>query len=138
MKKATKVTKDKLIKYEWKTKEPLYIKKDDKRYKDYVAQLKEHGYSDTETWGLDSVIAEFILPRLKRFKFVKNGYPMGGTEEKWDAILDKMIFAFEWTLVADEMTEEYQKMSDEEKTEAWKKYKEGMKLFGEWFRDLWW
>jgi hypothetical protein len=83
----------------WSVKKPLYITKKDKRYAKHLKQLKERGFSDTETWSLYSVLSDFILPRLKRFKEVTNGFPSTGdmTMEKWYEILDKMIFAFEWS-----------------------------------------
>lgn len=127
------------IEYKWSVRKPLYIKKTDKRYKKYIKQLKKDGFSNTETWCFTSVVAQFILPRLIRFKEVTNGYPGGGdvpTMEKWHEILDKMIFAFEWALAYDE--EENYNLSDKIKKEYWKKYEEGMKLFAKYFMALWW
>ena len=124
------------LKSKWSLKSPLYLKKSDKRYKRHLKQLKDNGFSDSETWGLDSVIAEFILPRLKRFKEVTNGFPSTLTEAKWDAILDDMIFAFEWDLLDD--NDEYEKMSEKEKKAGWDRYNKGIRLFAEYFRELWW
>ena len=127
------------IEYKWVTKKPLYIDKKDKRYKKYIKQLKEDGFSATETWCLSSVMAQFILPRLIRFKEICNGYPGNDdfpTMEKWYEGLDKMIFAFEWALANDE--EENYKLSDEIKKANWDKYEEGMKLFTKYFMALWW
>jgi hypothetical protein len=117
----------------WSLKQPLYLEKNDKRYKAHAKELKENGFSHAETWGLNSVIAEFILPRLKRFKEVTNGYPMGLIEDQWNDILDKMIFAFDWVL-----TYEDKNLSDEEIKDGFKKFDEGMELFSENFMDLWW
>ena len=111
----------------WSLKTPLYLTKKDKRFKRHKSQLKTNGFSDSETWSLDSVVAEFVLPRLKRFKEVSNGFPMGLTEKQWDAILDKMIFAFEFHL-----KEEPKENADYER------FDEGMQLFGKWFHHLWW
>lgn len=120
---------------QWKLKAPLYITKKDKRYAKNVKQLKEWGFSDTETWSLYSPIAQFILPRLKRFKQIARCYPAGLTSEKWDAMLGEMIFAFDWALTSDEQS---MKMTKEEVDAAWKRYEAGMDLFAKWFRDLWW
>jgi len=130
--------KKELIENKWMTKAPLYIDKKDKRYDKYVKQIKEKGFSDTETWCFFSVIAEFILPRLKRFKDITNGHPGDTTEEEWDVIIDKMIFAFEWSLEDGSMTDKYMDASTEERDANEEKYKEGMKLFVEYFRGLWW
>jgi len=130
--------KIKIEKCKWALRKPYLVDKKDKRYKKYVRYLKKTGVSFDETWSLDFAISEFILPRLKLFKEIHGGYPMGLTDEKWNGILDKMIFAFEWNMKETNMTDGYMEMSDEEKKEAWEKYREGMDLFREYFRDLWW
>ena len=127
------------IPYKWVTKKPLYIEKTDERYKRYIKQIKKDGFSNTETWCLTSVVSQFILPRLIRFREINNGYPGNDdfpTMEKWHEGLDKMIFAFEWALANDE--EENYKLSDKIKKGYWKRYEEGMKLFSKYFMALWW
>ena len=121
---------------DWRLKKPMYIKKYDDRYTRSVEQLKKFGFSDTETWGLDSVICMFILPRLIRFREIGAGYPGGLTAEKWDAILGQMIFAFDWSLNFEE--EKYKGLTDKEKKDNWLRYQVGMDQFAKWFRDLWW
>lgn len=123
---------------EWSCKRPLYLKRRDnkRRYDRYAKQLKTNGFSDTETWGLDSVIAKFVLPRLIRFKELNNGMPIDFNEGTWDEVLDKMIFAFDWTLNWEE--KKYENLTEEQQKENWKRYEEGMALFGKYFRDLWW
>lgn len=122
-------------KSKWSLKKPLYLDKKDKRYPKHVKQLKENGFSDAETWSLYSPIAEFILPRLIRFKEIAMGYPMGLSEAKWNEILDDMIFALDWSLTSDEKSET---MTKGEVRKSWQRYERGMKLFAKWFRDLWW
>jgi len=121
---------------EWSRKKPLYLKKDDERYAKHVKQLKENGFSDSETWSLDSVICKFILPRLIRFKTLNNGFPMGLTSGEWDAILDQMIFAFDWSLNCEE--DKYDKLTEKEQKENWLRYEVGMQQFAKYFRHLWW
>jgi len=127
-----------LPKSEWVRKDPLYINKKDDRYKSAVKQLKERGFCDSETWGLDATICKFILPRLIRFREINAGYPGGEdmTSEKWDAILDQMIFAFDWSLNCEE--EKYEKLTEKERKENWLRYEVGMQQFAKWFRHLWW
>lgn len=120
----------------WALKEPYLVPKDDNRYRRQLIQLKAKGYSDSETWALDSVICKFILPRLKRFKEINNGSPLGLTSKEWDAILDEMIFAFEWNI--SEESDIVHNISEEEIQNNWKRYKKGMGLFAKHFRDLWW
>lgn len=130
--------KDKNTSSKWSLKEPLFLDKTDDRYKDQLKQLKEDGFSDTETWSLYTTMAEFILPRLRRFKEITPAYPMGSSMEKWQEQLGEMIFAFEWTLAEDEMTEEYQALNEEDKKANWERHEAGMALFGEAFMGLWW
>jgi len=92
------------------------------------------GWDDSETWNLDTTLAKFIAPRLKRFKELNNGIPHDFTEETWDEALDKMIFALDKCAKKDE---------DEESGLYWDKetyaqIDEGLELFGKHFRDLWW
>lgn len=129
--------KTKIEKCKWALRKPYLIDKKDSRYKGFVKYLKKTGISPDEMWSLDSVISEFILPRLKEFKRCHGGYPWGLTIKKWNDILDKMIFAFEWNLKETNMSDGYMEMSDKEKDNAWKKYEEGTKLFIEYFRGLW-
>lgn len=95
----------------------------------FFLQRRARGWDDSETWNLDTTIAEFVLPRLKRFKEVTNGYP--GTDEfptpeSWDVALDKMIRAFEIVLAGDIGLEEYPE------------FREGMDLFAKHYLQLWW
>jgi len=123
----------------WSLKQPLFIKKGDKRYKKALKQLKTQGFAYDETWALDSVIAQFILPRLKCFRKCNAGFPGGGdmTMEKWNEIVDKMIFAFHWSL-HNEDDSYVGDFTDKQVNECWKKYDEGIQLFAKWFRHLWW
>lgn len=141
-KQKKKLSKQKLTS-RWSTKKPLYVEKNDKRYKKYAKQLKKNGFCDTETWNLGYAIVEFALPRLKRFREILAGYPYGDdmnggemTQEKWSKILDKMIFAFEWALLTGDNKDV--NLPDKVRKENWKKYEEGMRLFSEWILNLWW
>lgn len=86
-----------------------------------------------ELWGLDVHLAKLILPKLKAFREMHRiSYPCnlknnGGFEE-WNNILDKMIFAFQY-VVEEDKCKVY--LSD------YDKYEEGIKLFAEYFMDLW-
>lgn len=91
----------------------------------YKKQRLERGFDDTETWNLDVTISAFIVPRLKRFKEVSNGYPADLTEEQWDEALDKMIKFFEFS-------------ADDSKFLEENIYSEGFDLFCKYFHSLWW
>lgn len=106
----------------------MYLKPSDKRYNIFKRQLKTNGFSDTETWNFDYVIASFILPRLKRFREVNCGFPEKLGEKGWNNILDAMIRGFELHVL------DKSNMSDLE----YEMIKEAWKLLGEYHRDLWW
>lgn len=105
--------------------------KADKREKKFIKQRIKNGFDDSETWSLYSTIAQFIYPRLKRYKEVNNGTPMGLTENEWNDILDKMIFSFE-SIVNDTID-----FTIDEK-ENYNKFEEGINLFAKYFLQLWW
>jgi hypothetical protein len=62
----------------------------------YLFRWIKNGFPDSDTWSLDITIAKYTLPRLKRLKELKDGYPSDMTEQQWDEILDKMIFAMDY------------------------------------------
>ncbi len=84
-------------------------------------------YQD-EVWSLDWTIANFVLPRLRYFRKYPGGHPHGLTEAKWDAILGKMVAAFELAAEGTWL------VCDQRGAET---VKEGMALFGEYFMHLW-
>ena len=102
---------------------------DTERGKLYRKQRLERGFDDSETWNLDCTIAQFILPRLKRFKEVLISHPMNITATEWNNILDKMIFAWEY-LASDD---EFKDVSDIDK-----KVEMGLTLFAKYYQNLWW
>lgn len=111
--------------------------------------------------SLDITLAKFILPRLKFFRKNTCSYPYGFTFEEWKDILNKMILAFELILDTSEpdfgdlkyYTEKtdnghWKMIKDPNSTFDTKVYRkwhkdrqeiieEGLKLFAEYFQDLW-
>lgn len=98
----------------------------DERQLLWAQQRQDRGFDDTETWGLNITIAQFIVPRLKTFRELRCCYPVGITSEEWDDILRRMIEGFEE--IAKDQT---WKMDDFKANMA-------LELFKEWFWDLWW
>lgn len=91
----------------------------------YAWQMVTTGICNQELWNLDCTIAEYVLPRLKKFKEYGHGYPAQLEENEWNIILDKMILSFQ--LVVDE----------EDDTNPSGYVSEGLELFGKWFTYLW-
>jgi hypothetical protein len=100
-----------------------------------MKQIEKRGFSDDETWDFCVTIAEFVLPRLKHLRKYLNGGPGELTFKEWKKIVDKMIFAFEWTV-------EYEngdgwKLPVDKKIKNEKKAREGKELFGKYLGSLW-
>lgn len=55
------------------------------------------GFDDSVTWDLQVTIASFAAPRLRLFKDRLQGHPDHLEEAEWNEILDKMIWALEYT-----------------------------------------
>ena len=47
-----------------------------------------------DTWSMDCTLAMIIHPMLVQLKATTHGYPGNLTEERWNEILDEMIWAF--------------------------------------------
>lgn len=105
-----------------------YKEKDEERYS---SQRITNGFDDSETWNLNTTIAKFIIPRLKRFMETTNAHPAGLRAEEWDDVLHKILSAFEAYLKLDDV------VGDGIKAET-DKVKAGLDLFAKYFFNLWW
>lgn len=92
-------------------------------------QRKKRGWDDSDTWSLDCTMAEWLLPRLRRFKEINGGYPMIKTPTQWDKELAEMIWTFEF-IASD-------KYWNEDKA-TMRRVKKGLRLFSDNFCSLWW
>ena len=117
-----------------------FLKKDDKRYESYVSFKERHGFSPDECWNLDDTLAEFLLPRLRYFRNNTRGYPSQiKTFKQWTDILDKIIWSFEQKLKHGglPMDKALQEMGMDRDI-YYKKYRQGISLFGKWWQAFWW
>ena len=97
-------------------------------------QRRTRGWDDSDTWSLDYTTAKFLLPRLKRFKELNNGYPdVFACGEDWDIAIDKMIFAMEYCIKLGGSTD-LSSYNNDNRVKAL----EGFELFGKHFMSLWW
>jgi hypothetical protein len=106
----------------------------------WAYQKFTRGFTDADLWGLDSHLAEYILPRLVAFR---NRGAMGHpcdfkTNEEWLAVVDDMIHGMTFVLheelyIEDEFTdssrERYRYHAD--------RAQRGLEAFGEYFMNLW-
>lgn len=70
-------------------------KNDSKQLEKYKKQREQQGFDDTETWHLDRTFALFMIPRIKRFIQVNNGFPNGETYESYVEKLKFVVKSFE-------------------------------------------
>ena len=110
---------------------------------------------DFDTWSLDNTLSHIIHPALIRLKEIKHGYPELWEDgmvthhnydrqlhfdfideevetkyliDKWNDILDKMIYAF--GKIKEDNSLDISK-------DEWKKIQEGLDLFAEHYTSLW-
>jgi hypothetical protein len=99
----------------------------------YKKQKEEQGFDDTETWHLDKSFALFLLPRLKRFIEVNNGFPVGETYESYIEKLNSIVKAFEEYYLNDNAEN-----SLELEKERLKNAQQSVELLSKLWFCLWW
>jgi len=125
-------------------------------------RIKIHNY---DTWSMDHTLAPIILPMLVQLKATKHGAPMVDMKdvprelratkkqldaygkngdcdpkffERWDWILDEMIWAFEQKCRDDWMEDYYYNKWDQEGVKAHQdRMSNGFRLFGKYYENLW-
>lgn len=128
----------------------------DKRFNKYARQLLKRGFDDSETWDLGTAMAEWLIPRLKRFKKLNVGYPGRFAKykdgyEKWCKIIDEILWMLEERVTEKEETDLFnqyylipsaKRPSSLGEWDEWKKYEKRLnkakKLFGEMWPHFWW
>jgi hypothetical protein len=118
-----------------------------------------------DTWSMDSTLAPIILPMLKQLKQTKHGAPYVYPEDvptklrptkeellaytkkaetdskwfdRWDYVLDEMIWAFEQKNRDDWMSDfDYNKWDREGANAHQERMTKGFKLFGKYYENLW-
>ena len=124
--------------------------------------IKIHDY---DTWSMDDTLAPIILPMLRQLKETKHGAPYvyptdvptklrptkkelleytkkAETDPKWfdrwDYVLDEMIWAFEQKCREDWMEDyNYNKWDSEGANAHQERMSNGFKLFGKYYENLW-
>ena len=121
--------------------------------------IKIHKY---DTWSMDHTLAPIILPMLVQLKETKHGAPMvdmkdvpkelratkkqldaygknGDVDpkhfERWDWVLDEMIYAFDCKANKDDV---YMRFEDRKEMDAeQERISNGFRLFGKYYESLW-
>lgn len=66
---------------------PAFIKKSDKRYKEYRDIKHETGVWPDEVWNLDCQLAKFLAPRLELMAKRIIGHPHDTSMKEWKKLL---------------------------------------------------
>lgn len=118
------------------------IEEKDERYSDSLNFYLTNDFFFEECWNLDATLSALILPRLIHFRdnhcgapgclfeYDEEGNILNEEEgcQKWERILDKMIWAFYLYISADSLYR-----TEEQKQQI----NEGLKLFAQYFQSLW-
>ena len=126
--------------------------------------IKIHDY---DTWSMDHTLAPIILPMLKQLKETKHGAPAvdledvpqelrpsnteewqklynegGETDEKfferWDWVLDEMIYAFDCKVNKDEVYMRFDIKTERDLMDKEQdRISNGFRLFGKYYENLW-
>jgi hypothetical protein len=103
-----------------------------------------------DCWNLDYTLALIIAPALKKLKEIQHGFPTefsepdigsdgenyggnGGGVEAWNAVLDKMIFAFEQISSDNDDLEQDWRYNEELRQQV----QEGLNMFAKYYFALW-
>ena len=118
------------------------------------------GFAHEESWTFNSFHSDWVTPRLKYLRANLHAHPGRINMEEWESILDKMIWSFEnWDdppkpIYSDDYDHRYEVTETETGTmytplnktgtidytpveEHTERVDEGLKLFAEYYRDLW-
>lgn len=112
--------------------EETYVN-DPSKLERYRKQREEQGFDDTETWHLDKTFALFMIPRLKRFIQVNNGFPNGETHESYVEKLRFIVKSFEEYYFDDNID-----TSLELEKERYENAKQAVEFLSKLWFCLWW
>ncbi|NBP02055.1 MAG: hypothetical protein EBU90_18380 [Proteobacteria bacterium] len=143
-----------ISRWKYKLTEGLYFKIK------YFLQRHIRGYDDLDKWNAAWYIARKAIPVLTAMRdkcvgtsikwhredrfgdiieltrdeaFVDENNPPSFTEDEWRAILDDIIYAFQFTLDQDSDTP----YNQEQYEKNYKRHKRGLKLFSIYYMNLW-
>ncbi len=114
-------------------------------------QRRKQGFIDEDTYSLYNSLAEFILPRLRRFRYQAFpdhlGTRDGISRSSWCQMVDKMIWSMNEIVENDgsyptkeppDFSDEGMIKSERKRRIYYQRLQEGLTLFGRYFRGLWW
>jgi len=117
-----------------------------------------------DTWSMDNTLAHIVLPMLKQLKKTKNGAPNvdwedvprelrpsgeeihtynknGETDlhffDRWDWVLDEMIYAFDCKANKDDVYMRFEIDDRKSMDKEQRRISNGFRLFGKYYESLW-
>jgi len=117
-----------------------------------------------DTWSMDNTLAHIVLPMLKQLKETKNGAPNvdwedvprelrpsgeeihtynknGETDlhffDRWDWVLDEMIYAFDCKANKDDVYMRFEIDDRKSMDKEQRRISNGFRLFGKYYESLW-
>ena len=129
---------------------------------DVKEQVLEVTIHDYDTWSMDYTLAPIILPMLIQLKETKHGAPQvdwedvprelrpsaeelhtsnknGETDlhffDRWDYVIDEMIYAFDCKANKDEVYMRFEDQKEIKKEQN--RISNGFRLFGKYYESLW-
>ena len=103
----------------------------------YAFQLAFRGYSDFDSVDIPFAFNKRLLGALKLHKENLSGYPADLTEEKWNDILNDIIFYFEVQCGQHNDLDDIVKWHPKERPEEVYKYRRGKYYFYKYYDSLW-
>ena len=127
-------------------------------------QVLEVAIHDYDTWSMDYTLAPIILPMLIQLKETKQGAPQvdwedvprelrpsgedlraynknGETDvhffDRWDYVLDEMIYAFDCKANKDDVFMRFDINDKKAMEKEQKRISNGFRLFGKYYESLW-
>jgi len=113
---------------------PLWcVGEDDPRAEEYLDFKRRNGFSPDECWSLKTAMAEFLLPRLEKFREDTISFPPELGYDRWKEMIGEFIWLMRQVL------DEDSPFPGEDGYDEWlKRYLDAMRDFGKYWTDLWW
>lgn len=125
-------TEDAMKNINFSVAEEVY-EREPKTIETYKLQRQENGFDDTETWHLDRTIALFLIPRLKRYIELNNGFPNGETPESFDEKMHFIINSLEKYY-----SEYYESVEIDERKSIYENARIAVNHLSSLWFELWW
>ena len=101
----------------------------------YFIQRGIRGYSDRDNWSVDGFLLNILPPMLKNLDRFAHGYPVGIGFKRWRGILKRMRKGLLANQKLCNLTYNWRDKKCQKQLQ--KESREGLRLFGKYFNNLW-